>query len=177
MRKKIIWGAAIVAISAVVVVLEMRDRVPFNSVLEIQLNGAIEEQRPAPASSQNPTISGSDGVTVRELATAVDAARDDQRVSGLVLRIGNVNASPASVEELAARIAAFRKSGKGAICLLDDEHDDSRANAIASWCDEKPGERVSSEGEVEEFFDNRLGEDNWSPIELLEYLKQVRQGS
>ncbi len=179
MWRKVIWGVIAVAVAGTAVLLELRNRVPWNSVLQIDLSGAMSEQRRISTSSLIPTLSASDSITERELAAAIDAARDDRRVGALVLRIGDVDARPDKLEEIAANIAthlaAFRKSGKPTICFLADE-DDIRANTIAAACDKRLGESVSTDEDIDDFFDNKFGEDNWFPIELRDYLKRVRNG-
>src|SRR5580704_3140788 len=110
-RRRILWIVAILAVVAVVGWIEWTHRVPWNSVLELDLTGQIEEQRPASASS---LLSG-DILVLHELTDAVDAARDDKRVAGLVVRIGDVDAGWAKIQELSAHIAAFKKSGKPSV--------------------------------------------------------------
>jgi uncharacterized protein YecE (DUF72 family) len=177
MRRKIIWCVFAVALAGTAVRLELRNRVPWNSVLQIELSGEMDEQRPVSAASLIPTIPASDVITLAELTRAIDAARDDRRVGALVVRINEVDASPAKLEEIATHIVAFRKSGKPTICFLNDEDDHGRANAIAAVCGQRLGEKASSDDTVEDFFNQNFGEDNWSPIELRDYLKRVRNGS
>ncbi|MFZ0821721.1 MAG: hypothetical protein WAM91_16770 [Candidatus Acidiferrales bacterium] len=163
-RSKIIWCALIVAAIAAVVWLEVRNRVAFNSVVEIDMRGPIEERAQA----------GSSGATMQEITSAIDAARDDRRVGGLLLEIGDANGRPAVLEEIAAHVRAFGKSGKASICFYDEEDDDVRAERLASACYKKLGEGPGTDDDVEEFFNERLGEDNWSRIEMGEYLRKAR---
>jgi hypothetical protein len=166
-RGKIIWCAVIVAAIAAVVFLELKNRVPFNSVVEIDMSESVEEQAKA----------GSGGATVHEITDAIDLARDDRHVGGIVVKMGDANGRPAALKEIGAHIAAFRKTGKGSICFYDDEDDDLRAETLASACEQKLGQGAGNDDEIEGFFDVRLGDDNWYPIEMGEYLRRVRERS
>ena len=131
-RKGILWTVVILAAVAAIGWGEWTHRVPSNSVLEIDLDGQIEEQRPASASS----ILSGDILVLHELTDAVDSARDDKRVAGLIVRIGDVDAGWAKIQELSAHIEAFRKSGKPSVCLLEEDYNDNRAYNIATACDQ-----------------------------------------
>lgn len=131
-RKKILWIVLIIAAVAAVGWVEWTHRIPWNSVLELDLTGQIEEQRPSSASS---VLSG-DILVLHELTDAVDSARDDKRVAALVVRIGDLDAGWAKVQELTEHIAAFKKSGKPSICLLEEDYNDNRAYNIATACDQ-----------------------------------------
>jgi protease IV len=129
-RKKIFWSVLILAIIAIFGWIEWTHRIPYNSVLEIDLDGAIDEQRPTSTAS----ILSGDTMVMHEITDAIDAARDDKRVSGLVVRIGDVEAGWAKIQELDARLAAFNKSGKTSLCLLEEDYNDNPSYAIASAC-------------------------------------------
>lgn len=135
-RKRILWIVAILAAVAVVGWIEWTHRIPWNSVLELDLAGQIEEQRPASASSVVSGLLSGDILVLHELTDAVDSARDDKRVAGLVVRIGDVDAGWAKIQELSAHIAAFKKSGKPSVCLLEEDYNDNRAYDIATACDQ-----------------------------------------
>jgi hypothetical protein len=176
MRNKIFLGGAIFLIVAVVVWLEMRNRVVFNAVLEINL-GAIEDQKDAGGAKADakPAVALSDA-EARDMERAMDAGRDDLRVVGLAILIGKVDANPANLKEIAAHMMAFRKAGKPAACVLDEEDEDNLANSIAVGCDKRIGAGPDADDDVGEYFDGKFGDENWSRIELRAYLKQVREG-
>ena len=185
MRKRILWCALTMAAVAVVAVLELRNRLPWNSVVEIDIRGPIDAQEVQPsggasspaASKAGTTSTGGGGPTLREVTAAIDEARDDRRVGGIVVQMGDANWYPAVVEEIGAHIAAFRRSGKPSICFYDEEDDAVRPGNLASECDKKVGQGPWDVDEIEELFDARLGEDNWFPIEFREYLRKSRGGS
>jgi protease-4 len=135
-RKKVFWIVGVFAAVAIVGWIEWTHRIPWNSVLEIDLTGQIEEQRPESASSVVSGLFSGDILVLHELTDAVDAARDDKRVAGLIVRIGDVGAGWAKIQELSEHIAAFRKSGKPSLCLLEEDYNDNRAYNIASACDQ-----------------------------------------
>jgi hypothetical protein len=176
-RKRIILGLFIALAAAVAGWMELHNRIPFNSVLEIRLNRAIEDQRAAAASSKIPADPTSENVSLNELLTAIDAARDDRRVGGIVVRVGDANGWPGVLAEIGAHIRAFRKSGKPSICFYDEEDDDVRAETLASACEKRVGEGPGNDVDIDVYFNVRLGEDNWFPIEMGEYLKKTRGGS
>jgi hypothetical protein len=176
LKKGIFAGAFVALAIAVVVWLEMRNRVVFNAVLEIQL-GAIAEQKDAKGAEANarPAVM-LDEAEVRDMERAMDAGRNDQRVVGLAILIGKVEASPANLKEIAAHMMAFRKAGKPAACVLDEEDEDNLANSIAVGCDKRIGTGPDADDDVTEYFDGKFGDENWSRIELRAYLRQVREG-
>jgi hypothetical protein len=175
MKKGIIAGVFIALAIAVVVWLEMRNRVVFNAVLEINL-GAVAEQKDSKGakSDAKPAVALSDA-EARDMERAMDAGRDDQRVVGLAILIGKVDANPANLKEIAAHMMAFRKAGKPAVCVLDEEDEDNLANSIAVGCDKRIGAGPDADDDVGEYFDGKFGDENWSRIELGRYLRQVRE--
>jgi hypothetical protein len=180
MRKAIIWSLCVAALAGTAARLELRNRVPWNSVVEINLTREMEGERVVSGASVIPANSMSDAISESDSEKAIDAARDDKRVSGLVLRIGGEGAFASmskmagryNLEGLAAHISAFRKSGKPAVCIAGYEGDDG-ANILARACDKMIGESVSRDEDVDDYFDARFGEDNWSGIEVREYLKRA----
>jgi hypothetical protein len=174
MKKGIAAGVFVALAAAAVVWLEMRDRVVFNAVLEIQL-GATAEQKDAKEADTDarPAVALGEA-DVRDILRAVDAGRDDQRVVGLVILIGKVDASASNLKEIAAHMMLFREAGKPAICVLDEGDEDNLANAIAVRCDKRIDMGPDADDDVGEYFDEKFGDENWSRIDLRRYLRQVR---
>jgi len=175
-RTKLLIGVGVAIVIAAVVWLEMRNRVVFNAVLEIDL-GAAQEQKGAGGD----TVDAKPAVALveadaRDMERAMDAARDDMRVVGLVIQIGKVNASPTDLKEIGAHMMAFRKAGKPAVCVLDEGDEGNLANAIAVGCDKRIDIGPDADDDVGEYFDEKFGDENWSRIGLADYLKQVRNG-
>ncbi len=175
MWKKIIIGVVVAIAIAVVVRLEMRNRVVWNAVLQIDLNGSAQEKKSGTGAQPDTTPPAElSAGELHDIERGIDAARDDQRVGGMVVRIGKVDAGPTGLKEIAAHIIAFGKAGKPAVCILDEEDADNLANAIAVGCEKRIGEGADADDDVGEFFDGKFGDDNWSRVDLDAYLKQVR---
>jgi protease-4 len=87
--------------------LVIGDGLPGNMVLALDLRGAI-------ADSGNDTglTFGPRPVTVMDTLLALNHAEHDDRVKGVVLRIGSGALSIAQAEEIGAALKHFRKSGK-----------------------------------------------------------------
>jgi hypothetical protein len=178
MWKKIIAGVIVAVVIAGIVWLERRNRVVFNAVLEINLGAQAEEhKRGAGAGPDTMPAAELTAAEVRDMERAIDAARDDQRVVALLVRIGKVDADATGLKEIAAHINIFRKSGKPSVCVLDEKDADNPANSIAVGCDKRIANGADAEDDITEFFDGKLGDDNWSRIDLRAYLKQVRDGA
>ncbi|HEV3221003.1 MAG TPA: hypothetical protein VGZ48_14640 [Candidatus Acidoferrales bacterium] len=178
MWKKIIAGAAVVIVIAGIVWLERRNRVVFNAVLEINLGAKAVAQKKGTGGQPDATpVVELGAADVRDMELGIDAARDDQRVIAVLVRIGKVDADATGLKEIAAHIKMFRKSGKPSVCVLDEENAGNPANAIAVGCDKRIGEGPDAEDAITEFFDGKLGDDNWSRIDLRPYLKQLRDGA
>ena len=90
-------------------------RVASNSVLVIDASGSIEEQRPPDFAS---AFSGEKVPVLHDFIDGIDAASKDPRITGIVVRIGPLDAGWAKLEEIRAHLLAFRKSGKPNICYL-----------------------------------------------------------
>src|SRR3546814_6898735 len=83
--------------------------VPEQAVLVLDLSEGLIERRP-----DSPLARASLGGTLvlREVVEALDAAGDDERVKGLVIRAGWGDPGIAQVQELRAAVAEFRSRGK-----------------------------------------------------------------
>ncbi|HEY0104619.1 MAG TPA: signal peptide peptidase SppA [Rhizomicrobium sp.] len=82
------------------------DGLPSNMVLALDLRSPIKD-----SSNVNFSLGGSP-VTVMDIVLALDAARNDPRVKGVILRAGSANLSIAQAEELGAAFKSFEASGK-----------------------------------------------------------------
>jgi protease-4 len=93
-----------------------RPEVPEHSVLSLDLSAGIMEARPDSALAQ---LSLSDALTMRELVEALEAAGEDERIQGLVARLGVGELGIAQVQELRQAIGAFRERGKFAVAFAE----------------------------------------------------------
>src|ERR1700683_4602304 len=105
-------------------------RVASNSVLVIDATGQIEEQRvPDFFSAFNGTIP-----VLHDYLDALDSARTDPRITGLVVRIAPLETGWAKLEEIRNHLLAFRKSGKPSICYLGYDGIGNPEYYLASAC-------------------------------------------
>ena len=89
---------------------------PDTIVLRLDLRSGPADRQPA--DSFFAQFEGG-GPTLRELVEAVDLARDDPRVAGLVGHFGGEAFGMATAQELAAAVGRFRESGKFTIAYAD----------------------------------------------------------
>jgi len=82
------------------------DGLPSNMVLALDLRHPITDSSPHEFSF------GARPVTVMDIVLGLDAAQRDNRVKGVVLRVGNGDLSIAQAEEIGAALKRFRRSGK-----------------------------------------------------------------
>ncbi len=105
-------------------------RVVSNSVLVIDASGQIEEQRAPDFFS---AFSGTVPV-LHDYLDALDNARTDPRITGLVVRIAPMETGWAKLEEIRNHLLAFRSSGKPSICYLGYDGIQNPEYYLASAC-------------------------------------------
>jgi protease-4 len=90
--------------------------VPRRVILELDLAGGLVENIP-----EDPigAILGRNEMTVRDAVEALNRAEDDDRVRGLLARVGSGNLSMPQVEELREAVESFRATGKPAIAFAE----------------------------------------------------------
>jgi protease IV len=106
-------------------------RLASNSVLVIDANGEIDEQRPVDF------LSAFDGFSIpvlHDFVDGIDAARTDSRITGLVVRIGPLETGWGKLEEIRSHLMEFRKSGKPSICYLGYDGIGNREYYLATAC-------------------------------------------
>ncbi len=90
---------------------------PDTIVLRLDMRTGPADRQPAdPLFGQ---LGGGRGATLRELVQAIDLARDDPRVAGLVGHFDGDAFGMATAQELAAALSRFRESGKFTIAYAD----------------------------------------------------------
>src|SRR5580658_7543629 len=107
-------------------------RIASNSVLVIDASGQIEEQR-APDFFR--AFSGTVPV-LHDYLDALDQARTDPKITGLVVRIAPLETGWGKLEEIRAHLLRFRKSGKPSICYLGYDGIQNPEYYLASACKE-----------------------------------------
>jgi protease-4 len=107
-------------------------RLLSNSVLVIDAAGAIEEQRPVDFLS---AFNGTKVPVLHDYLDAIDQARNDTRIAGLVVRIGSLQTGWGKLEEFRSHLLNFRKSGKPEICYLGHDGIGNPEYYLATSCD------------------------------------------
>ena len=106
-------------------------RLASNSVLVIDADGSIEEQ--VPPSLFGP-LTGNPAPVLHDYLDAIDSARTDSRISGIVVRIGNLSTGWAKLEEIRQRLLTYRSSHKPSICYLGYDGIGNPEYYLASAC-------------------------------------------
>jgi protease IV len=105
----------------------------WNSVLVVNLSGPIEEQRPPEVSD---IFLGSQPLILHEVNDAIDQARSDSRIQGLIVRIAPMEAGWAKLEEIHRHLLDFRASGKPSVCYLGYDGEENEEYYVATGCDQ-----------------------------------------
>lgn len=105
-----------VAVFAIIAALKDDDAVPAQVILTVNLEKQVVEYVP-----DNPIakLMNEDMQSLRGIVGALDKARTDERVVGLLARVGDSPMGFAQVQEVRDAILAFRKSGKPAIAYAE----------------------------------------------------------
>lgn len=130
---KRVWLFLVVLFVAVVIVSAVSGRLAKNSVLLVELSGPIEEQKPQGVFAQ---LFGPKVTVLHDVTDAIDTARDDDKIVGLVVKITSPDAGWAKLQEIRARLLAFRKSNKPSVCYLHGDLIMNRQYYLATACDQ-----------------------------------------
>lgn len=111
--------ASIVLAVTVVALLVARlaaKRVPRGTVLEVDFDKGVVEQPPI-----NPLdrMLNMGSLVVRDVVDALDRAAEDERVAGLVARVGNGRIGLAQAQEIRDAVERFRDAGKTAVAYSE----------------------------------------------------------
>jgi protease-4 len=108
-------------------------RVRSNSVLVLNVEGEIEEQRPTDFFS---AFDGDTTPVQHDFTDALDTAKTDSRIKALVVKIGPLATGWAKLEEIRSHLVAFGESGKPSICYLGGDGAGNEEYYVASACSE-----------------------------------------
>lgn len=138
------WGqrrtlVIVIVIAAVVVLFLAVPRwsffsgpaIPWNSELVLDLSGPIVEQQPPDISN---FFTGSRPLVLHEIDDAIDEARSDSRIRGLVVRIAPMDTGWAKLEEIHQHLLDFRSSGKPSVCYLGYDGEENEEYYLATGC-------------------------------------------
>ena len=132
-RRMVVIILVIAAFLGIIWVFSRGPSISSNSVLALDLDGPIVEQRPADLSS---ALFGSHALLLHEITDALDQARTDSRIKGLVVRIAPLDAGWGKLEEIRSHLLAFRESGKPSICYLGYDGAENPEYYVASACNQ-----------------------------------------
>ena len=119
-----------------IVMWKGKDPVPDKTILEIDFEKGIVEYVPDDPAAR--MLSGTP-LTVLEAVEALTLAKDDDRVVGMIGRIGSAGMGFARLQEIRDAVIAFREAGKPAIAYTDTFGSMSSGNIpyyLASFFDE-----------------------------------------
>lgn len=107
--------SALIAVTAIAMV-RARKRVPAGTVLEIDLDAGVVERI---GSDPVALAMHRNAVTVRDFVDALQRGAEDDRITGLVVRLGNGGLDLAHAQELRDAVHSFRSAGKRAIAFAE----------------------------------------------------------
>ncbi|MFZ0967686.1 MAG: S49 family peptidase, partial [Candidatus Acidiferrales bacterium] len=102
-----------------------------NSVLVLNVDGEIEEQRPTDFFT---ALNGDATPVLHDFTDELDAAKNDSRISALVVKIGPLATGWGKLEEIHSHLLSFRESGKTSICYLGGDGAGNAEYYVASAC-------------------------------------------
>lgn len=108
-------------------------RLPSNAVLVLRISGTIEDQKPSGVFGE---LGAPSALVQYQLLDAIEAAKTDDRIRGLVLDIQSVGAGWARTQELHRKLLEFRKSGKPSLCFLNVDAATNQAYYLATGCEQ-----------------------------------------
>jgi protease IV len=149
-RRALVVGFLIVFVAILIWTASKPRRLASNSVLVIDAEGAIEEQPPV---SLLGSITGNSEPVLHDYLDAIDSARTDSRVSGIVIRISPLSTGWGKLEEIRAHLLTFRTSHKPSICYLGYDGIGNPEYYLASACEQVwlvPSNSVSIRGMMAE---------------------------
>ncbi|MGD0962634.1 MAG: signal peptide peptidase SppA [Candidatus Acidiferrales bacterium] len=149
-RRAIVVGVVILFVVLILGTASKPQRLASNSVLVIDAEGTIEEQPPV---SFLGSLTGSSVPVLHDYLDAIDSARTDSRISGVVVRIAPLSTGWGKLEEIRAHLLTFRTSHKPSICYLGYDGVGNPEYYLASACEQVwlvPSNSVSIQGMMAE---------------------------
>jgi protease-4 len=132
-RRAIVIGLLILVVGLILWAARKPAQPAANSVLVIDAEGNIEEQRGPDFLG---ALTGIGAPVLHDYLDAIDSARTDSRVAGIVFRIAPLETGWGKLEEIRAHLIAFQTSGKPSICYLGYDGIGNPEYYLASACKE-----------------------------------------
>src|ERR1700741_2018423 len=130
-RRALVIGFLIFFVIIVIWAASKPARLPSNAVLVIDADGEINEQR---APDFFADLTGGGPPVLHDFLDAIDAARSDSHIRGIVVRVAPLATGWAKLEEIRAHLMEFRKSGKPSVCYLGYDGVSNPEYYLASAC-------------------------------------------
>jgi protease-4 len=130
-RRALVIGFLVLFFIIVIWAASKPARLPSNAVLVIDADGEINEQRTPDFLAD---LTGGGPPIQHDFLDAIDAARGDSHIRGLVVRVGPLATGWAKLEEIRAHLMEFRKSGKPSVCYLGYDGIGNPEYYLASAC-------------------------------------------
>ena len=108
--------ALVVAVGAFLLARALRRRVRPGTILELDLEHGVVEQAPT---SPLERLLLREAVVLRDVVDAVHRAAEDERVAGLVARLGNGKLGVGHAQEIREAIRRLRNAGKATIAFAE----------------------------------------------------------
>lgn len=121
----VIVGVIVGALVVVAFMVRASQQPGKGSVLDMVVDGEIPDHVSVDGLAQ---ILGGRDLTMRDYVEALRLARDDRRINGLVVTIGQPEVGSAKLQELRDAIADFQRSGKWAVAYLETAGEFSAGN-------------------------------------------------
>src|SRR5580692_9232572 len=149
-RRAVVIGILILILLLIFWGASRPERLSSNSVLVIDAEGSIEEQPPA---SFFGSLTGDSEPVLHDYLDAIDSARNDPRIAGIVIRVAPLETGWGKLEEIRAHLLAFRASHKPSICYLGYDGIGNPEYYLASACQQiwlVPSNSISIRGMMAE---------------------------
>src|SRR5277367_420090 len=130
-RRALVIGFLILFFILVIWAASKPARLPSNGVLVIDADGEINEQRAPDFFAE---LSGGGTPVLHDYLDAIDAARNDSRIQGIIVRVAPLETGWAKLEEIRNHLIEFRKSGKPSICYMGYDVVGNPEYYLASAC-------------------------------------------
>jgi protease IV len=130
-RRALVIGILVLFFVLIIWAVSKPVRMMSNSVLVIDASGEIQEQRSLDIFS---ALNGTSVPILHDYVDAIDSARTDPRITGIVVRIAPLATGWGKLEEIRSHLLAYRKSGKPSICYLGYDGTGNAEYYLASAC-------------------------------------------
>jgi len=129
--RKIVLGLILGLVLLAVVGVQLARRIPAQTVLEVTIAATVAEEPPP---SLEARMWEGDVIVLRTLLEALERARTDDRISGVVMYIHPFQMSLAKIQDLRDALAAFNRTGKFSLAFLESAN--NQMYYLATGCQE-----------------------------------------